>query len=97
MLVPSLGFMYKGFFKDDRPWQYGQVVSIKHLAGFFNLDFPDVTSAIAQKFIEQYNFKNIFQMQVSEKVLSGKCCYNFIEERDCSQNEYLFPSNSASN
>lgn len=95
--MPCLGFMYKGFFKDDRPALYCQIISIKQLADFFNSDFSGVTALSVQKFIKKYNFKNIFQIQVSDNVLKGRCCYDFIRERDCNQADYPFPSNSASN
>ena len=86
--------MYRGFFKDDLPNLYCQVVSVKQLTDFFEAEFPNVNPITAQNFIKKYNFKNVYQMHVSEKVLKGNCSFDFVKERDFSHIEYDFPSNS---
>jgi hypothetical protein len=89
--------MYRGFFEDDTPNLYCQIISVKQLSDFFEADFPNVNSITAQKFIQKYNFKDVFQMHVSEKVLKGQCCFDFVREKDFHNENYVFPSNSTFN
>ena len=85
--------MYKGFFKDDKPSLYGQIVSVKNLNDFFESDFSNITSVVVQKFIQDNDYCDIFQMNISENVLEGKASHNFIENKEHVTTS-SFPSNS---
>ena len=84
--------MYKGFFHEDLPHLYCQVVSVKQLTDFFEADFKDVSSVTIQNFIKQYDFKDIFSLEISENVLEGKASFDFVNERELKNGP--FPSNS---
>lgn len=77
IIVPSVGFIYKGFFRNDKPNQYGQIICVKNLEQLSLNESPQITFKSIQKFIQSFSFREIDSLAECRDYIEGTTSINF--------------------